>query len=382
MAELEATIRRQWEMIRALALTDRGLTVRALARQFDVSEKTVTRDLKILVSIFGQIGSRREARGRKRYYYDQHCFTFGLTLNRAELLALYIGQTLMEPLRDAYFWEDVQSAREKIKQILRAETVEYAERVAPFFYRFEPTEHRYSKRARKYVDAILRALECNSVIEISYRSLSSQRVKTYQVCPYNIVSWRSSAYLLGLCCKDKKIKLWKVDRFYNAKIVPKKTFRRPNFDVEQYLQSVVSPYVPGVAPYNAKIRFTGYAARNVLEERLKSIVKVKRLKKEDAIIATMNVQGGKSFVRWILGFGVHAQIMEPPELVKEYNDELKEIRKLYQPTKKQTSDATEGNAEELEECEAFVDAKSRATQLARHYPRKKKRGASRRAESN
>lgn len=357
MAELDATIRRQWDIIRALALTNRGLSIQDLSDRFNVSIKTIQRDLQTLTMVFGELSFRRQARGKKLYYYDQHHFSFGLTLNRAELLALYIVQTLMEPLRDAYFWKDVQTAREKIKQILRAETVEYAERVAPFFYRFEPTEHRHSQDARKYVDVILHALEYNAVIEISYRSLKSTRVKTYEVCPYNIVSWRFSAYLLGLCCKDKKIKLWKVDRFYDAKIVPGRFFKRPSFDVDEYLKNVVTPYIPGVAPIQATIRFTGYAAKIVMEERLKSIVDAKQEPNSEAIVVTLNVQSGKSFIRWLLSFGVHAQILDPPELILEYKQELQEIQNLYvdklkgktkrgrKPSPKQTN----------EPCETFID---------------------------
>ena len=108
-------LKRQWDIMHLLAMTRPGFTLEELATKFGVSEKTIKRDLKTLEYVFGTLKSRNEAHGRKRYCFDKTPFTFGLTLDRDELLAIYVGQELMTPLRGTYFWEGLQKSREKIK---------------------------------------------------------------------------------------------------------------------------------------------------------------------------------------------------------------------------------------------------------------------------
>lgn len=321
-------LKRQWDMLQTLTTSPAGMTLEELAAKFDVSEKTIKRDLKSLEYAFGQMKSKNEAHGRKRYYYDSNPFSFSLSLDRDELLAIYVGQTLMSPLRGTYFWDNLQTSREKIKSILREETVAYAERVAPFFHRFEPMEMHYSDQMRKLIDQALISMVDSCALRIKYRSIKARRTKTYEIFPYNFVYWNSAIYLIGFCCRDRKVKIWKVDRLFDAQSIPKKKFSRVNFDVNKFLENATSPYVGETPIKRVTIRFTGYAARIVEEEKLRSI---KRMTHEPsgAVTVEMDTETGKSFTRWILGFGRHAEILAPSQLREEFYEELESVRKLY-----------------------------------------------------
>ena len=219
MAEIDVVLQRQWDMLKALARTESGHTLFELSKQFGVSEKTIKRDVKSIEAVFGKLKTRNEAHGRKRYLYDRNPFTFGLALDRNELLAIYIGQTLMTPLKGTFLWEGIQSGREKIKQILREDAVKYAERVAPFFYRMDPTERKIDRRRGRMIDEAFKSMEDSRALQISYRSLRSKRVKVYEIHPYNFVYWRNSVYLVGFCCRDKKIKIWGLIRYVFAESI-------------------------------------------------------------------------------------------------------------------------------------------------------------------
>lgn len=321
-------LKRQWDMLQNLTSIAEGLTLEELAKKFEVSEKTVKRDLKSLEYAFGPLKTKNEAHGRKRYFYDRNPFMFGLSLDRDELLAIYVGQTLMTPLRGTYFWDNLQTSREKIKKILREDVVKYAERVAPFFYRFEPTEMHYSDQMRKLIDQALMSMVNGCALRIKYRSIKARRAKTYDVNPYNFLYWNSSIYLIGYCCRDNKIKIWKVDRLFDAQTLPKRKFKRMDFDVNKYLANVVAPYVGETPVSHVTIRFTGYAARIVKEEKLRSICKLTN-EPSGAVVVEMDTETGKSFTRWILGFGRHAEILAPSELRQEFLGELDAVRELY-----------------------------------------------------
>lgn len=321
-------LKRQWDMMHLLAMTRPGYTLEELATKFVVSEKTIKRDLKTLEYVFGPLRSKNEAHGRKRYCFDKTPFTFGLTLDRDELLAIYVGQELMTPLRGTYFWDDLQRSREKIKGILREETVKYAERVAPFFRRFEPVELQYNDQMRKLIDQTLISMVDSCALRIRYRSIKARRSKTYDIYPYNFVYWNTSIYLIGYCCRDHKIKIWKVDRLYDAKTLPKHKFSRMDFDVDKFLSNAVAPYVGETPVEIVTIRFTGYAARIITEEKLRSIQDIKH-EPSGAVVVQVKTETGKSFTRWILGYGRHAEILAPNSLRQKFLAELNSVQDLY-----------------------------------------------------
>ncbi|MGI6402554.1 MAG: helix-turn-helix transcriptional regulator [Thermoguttaceae bacterium] len=321
-------LKRQWDILQALTTSPKGLTLEEMAALFDVSCKTIKRDLKTLEYAFGEFRTKNEAHGRKRYFYDGNPFSFSLSLDRDELLSIYVGQTLMTSLRGTFFWDGLQSSREKIKQILREETVQYAERVAPFFYRFEPTEMHYSEQMRRLVDQALISMVDSCALRIKYRSVRARRSKTYDVYPYNFIYWNSSIYLIGYCCRDRKIKTWKVDRLYDAKSLPQRKFSRENFDVDKYLSNSVAPFVGATPVTRVTVRFTRYAARVVEEQKLRSVVKLTK-EPSGAIVVEMDTETGESFTRWVLGFGRHAEILAPEKIREEFLNELKSVVAHY-----------------------------------------------------
>ena len=322
MAEIDVVLQRQWDLLEELTQTKDGLTLNELADRFGVSEKTIKRDVRSLERVFGKLKTNNEAHGRKRYLYDRSPFSSGLNLDRNELLSLYVGQKLMTPLRGTFFWEGVKTGAEKIKKILRPETIKYADRVAPFFYRFEPTEQRYTLRLRNVIDEAFHAMEESRPLEIRYRSLRARRIKRYEIHPYNFV------YLVGFCCRDAKFKIWKVDRLYDAKVVPNKRFRKMEFDVDRYLSNVVEPFVGDTPVVKATVLFTGYAARIVQEEKLKSVSKTHVVR--NGVVVEMETEIGKTFIRWLLGFGCHAQVLAPESLRSKVLAEVNKIASLYE----------------------------------------------------
>jgi len=329
MSEIEVVLERQWRMLQDLSNTRQGLSLQDLAKRHRVSEKTIKRDIKSIELVFGKLTASREQHGRKRYLFDRQCFSFTSALDRDELLALYIGQTLMEPLKGTPFWENITSGREKIAKTLRSETVAYAERIAPFFYRFEPTERNFDERKRQMFKTILNALDESNVLRFRYRSLTSNRAKTYDVCPYSFVYWQTSVYLVGYCCLDKKIKIWKVDRLIDAQMVENKKFRRPeDFNVDEYLANVVAPYVGNAPVVLATLRFTGYAARLIQEERPRNVVSSRELT-DGSVVMELETEGGDAFIRWLLGYGSNAEIISPPRLRSAFLNELASIHENY-----------------------------------------------------
>ena len=89
---------RQWALLRTLCGRHQGVTVREMAEETGVNEKTIRRDLEA----FEQAGFPLEetvcARGLKKWRIDPKKNHPGLSFAFDEAIALYLARRLLEPL--------------------------------------------------------------------------------------------------------------------------------------------------------------------------------------------------------------------------------------------------------------------------------------------
>ena len=318
---------RQWNILRLLAIDSRGWTLSELANKFKISTKTAKRDILLLEKVFGELHSTNERHGRKRYYVNRMILSFNLSLDKNELLALYIGQKLMTPFKGTCFWKGIQSGGEKIKKALSHQTVNYAERVAPCFHQFEYAENHYSGKG-DLINTLLEAMEHFLTVKITYRSLASDKSKTYEIHPYNFLYYGGALYIVGFSCKDQDIRFWKTDRLEKIQETTTKFVPPVDFDIDKYMANAIVPFVSQQGTIKAIIRFKGSMARFIQEQKLKTVKKIIK-EKSGAVKVIMEVEKGIPFIRWILSFGKNAEILEPIDLQNALVDELNEISAQY-----------------------------------------------------
>ncbi len=337
-----SSVARQWKLLQSLAAERNGATLQELAKRFEVSEKTIRRDLTTLGEIFNGFKTVEEGRGRKRYFFKGNGISFGLGLNYDELLALYVGQTLAAPLCGAIFGDEALNALKKIKKALPKERVEYVERVAPLVVRLEASRPIYPEVASSVVGAALTALGESRKLRVRYRSLKSKTPKTYTAHPYNFVYFRGALYLVGYSCKDKEVRFWKFSRMLDAEATFEKFARPGNFDVDAYLASAFTPYVGETETTRVKMRFFGSSARIVREERLNGCVATTP-EDDETTLVELETEYGTAFARWALGYGAGAETLEPPEARAAVLAELEKVARRYGATLRPLDDAEEIN---------------------------------------
>lgn len=331
MSEFEMVLKRQWEMLRDLTTTETGLTLTDMAKKFGVSEKTIKRDLLSLRAVFGKWKSVNEAHGRKRYRYDTQSLTFDEILGYDELFALSLCKTFFNALKGTKVGTDGFNAIEKIGKTLRPKTKELAERFAPVCRRLGP----YEDRLLKVIDAIYTAMRNNYVLTIKYRSLSSKEYKTYEICPYKFHYQNNSVYLVGLCCSDRKVKFWKINRLHDAEILASRKFRIPEkFDTGDYLTNGFTLYAKSDDAESTLVtlRLTGYAARLFEEDKPCKILKLTR-QKAGAIIVELETEVNETFYNAILNYGENAEILAPESMRRHMTEKLDQMRASYLSSK-------------------------------------------------
>ena len=104
MAE-QAALRRQWLLLKTLSARRHGVTLKDLAAEMQVSEKTIRRDLETFMAAGFPITETLGEFGRKQWHLDTDKFQPDMAFTFDEALAFYLGRHLLEPLAGTPIWE-------------------------------------------------------------------------------------------------------------------------------------------------------------------------------------------------------------------------------------------------------------------------------------
>ena len=105
-----APLVRQWILLRRLSSHRLGLTVREMADELHVNQKTIRRDLETFQQAGFPLEEIPQDHGRKAWRLAPDRNPPGLNFAYDEALALYLGRRFLEPLAGTPFWTASQPA--------------------------------------------------------------------------------------------------------------------------------------------------------------------------------------------------------------------------------------------------------------------------------
>ena len=77
-----------------------------------------------------------------------------------------------------------------------------------------------------------------------------------------------------------------------------------------------------------RVRFSPYQSRWIRERRYHPSQQIEELA-DGALILTLRVAGIQEIKRWILGYGAHAEVLEPASLRAAIVEEAKKVAEIY-----------------------------------------------------
>jgi proteasome accessory factor B len=314
-------------LLRTLSARHYGATVKEMAREMGVSEKTIRRDLETFLMAGFPLEELVCQRGLKKWRIDPAKTQPGLTFAFDEAISLYLSRRLMEPLAGTPFWDAAQRAFKKVRASLGAEALKYIERFAGMFCQTMVGTSDYSKKA-EIIDELMVGIEDRKAVFLTYQSLQATEPVTYDIYPLGLVYHRGSLYLVGRAPEHEEIRHWKVNRIEDAEVT-EFPFRRPEgFDLREHLAKSFGVYRgDGQGEVHVKVRFAPAVARYVSEARWHPSQKLSP-QKDGSLIAEFDLGDTEEIKRWILSFGRHAEVVEPEGLRGEIKDELRAILDL------------------------------------------------------
>ncbi len=324
---------RHWCMLQTLQRRGVGLTLRELADEYGISERTVQRDFECLQEVGFPIEFEEDDFG-KRYWRlpEGYIRTAPLILTITEAVSLYLAEHLLAPLAGTQFAAGLRSLLDKIRSQIPARALEYFRELDETLYvrRIGLTD--YTAHAGT-IETLTTAARTARTVALSYESLWRGEQYQTQFDPYGLVYFDGDLFAVGHSHRADAVRVLKISRIGDAALT-EATFQRPKrFNLGDYFQNTFGIVQADARPVKIEVHFHGPAAALVEERIWHESQKLEWLPPEpslfapapstsDALRAVFRLSNTVEFKRWLKGFGAMAEVIKPAWLRAELRAEL------------------------------------------------------------
>ena len=171
--------------------------------------------------------------------------------------------------------------------------------------------------AEKAIEPLRKAVKARRSVAFRYQSLTHLKVgggrpRWRRVDPYQIFQRDGAWYLVGQCHEHGEPRVFRLDRMNGVKLLDE-SFRRPaDFDLERFLESAWS-LAPGREDFEIVLHFDSGLGPLLLNARHHPGEKVRKLQ-EGTVEYRVKLSSVDEIARWIVTFGGRARVIDPPEL--------------------------------------------------------------------
>jgi len=306
-----------------LLMNDRPVNCQQLSREFEVSYKTIQRDLDFMRDRLNLPIEYNATKYTFRYTEPVEAFPL-LQVSEGEILALFVAQKVLAQYRGTPFEKTLSSAFQKLTGALKEEvSFNLGEWGADYSFRVTGASAADVEIFRLLAKAIVQRQE----VVFSYRSLKAARPETRNVRPYHLANVDNAWYLLAHDPLRGQLRTFALARIRAPRLTGK-TFDRPrNFSAEKELKSGFGVF-GGSGKHRVILRFDPFAARLVRERDWHPSQKF-RERKGGEIELELTLGALEEIERWILSWGEHARVIEPKILVHSVHQRIRNNLKQY-----------------------------------------------------
>jgi len=300
---------------------------RKLAREMEISSKTVMRDIDFMRD---RLGLPIE--------YDQLHFGFVYTepvthfpsveVSEGELVALLVARKALEQYRGSPYERPLEIAFDKICKGLQ-------DRID---FRWEAVEGSISFKGigvgrsdLELFENLSRAVLRSHEVLFEYRKLTGSGWETRRVQPYHLGCIDNQWYLFGHDLARKQIRTFALPRMRKLQVSGTRFKRPADFSITTHLGGSLGVFT-GREKHRIRIEFDAWAARLVMERSWHGSQKIRQLPGE-RIELTLQLDGLEEIERWLLSWGAHARVLAPPALVRRIQSAAKEMAARYEKVK-------------------------------------------------
>lgn len=213
----------------------RLVTATALSQKFNISIRTVYRDIKALE----QAGIPICVDEGKGYTLMEGYTLPPLMLTETEANALITAEQLVMRNKDASFVKNYLDAVTKIKALLRHNTKNKAELLSE---RIVFRQNTAGASTSNYLSLLQLAITNLTVLKISYESLENNQVTLRTIEPFALYSTQENWILIAFCQLRKEMRSFRLDRIRKLEATTGKFAPQP-FTLAEYFEICRKKYL-------------------------------------------------------------------------------------------------------------------------------------------
>jgi proteasome accessory factor B len=302
---------RQW---RLLQLIDRpqGITVDDAARELAVTIRTIWRDLLVLQDAGFPLTTDRAADGNRSVWRVTENFkrALPLKLTLGELVALLMSRDLLTPLGVSVLGPEVASAFDKIQSALSRDALKLIEQMRDRLG-VRAAGAKLQAPAAEHLPMIHNALAEHRTLRTRYYSASRDREDVREIDPYHLTLHNGGLYVVGHCHLRDAVRIFAVERMRTLELTRGRFEVPASFDAEKYLAGAWGILRGDLV--TVRVVFARGLARYIRERVWHPGQKLRDLP-DGRVEMTVHVADTLEVRRWILGFGVGAEVVAPEGL--------------------------------------------------------------------
>tara|TARA_R110002073_G_scaffold53840_4_gene138848 strand:+ start:56730 stop:57419 length:690 start_codon:yes stop_codon:yes gene_type:complete len=215
--------------ILTLLKSKRVITSTELADKYDVSVRTIYRDIRKLEEA-GVPVITIEGRG---YSLMDGYSVAPVQFTEKQANALITAQHLVNQTKDASFVEDFNDALTKIKSVFRSSIQEKSELLNNKILVFN---NQYEKISSNALSEIQLAITNFNFVEINYRKANDPNISFRKIEPCAMYSTEHKWILIAWCHLRNEYRAFRIDRIQHFKILPDH-FEDRKFNLQDYFAS-------------------------------------------------------------------------------------------------------------------------------------------------
>ncbi|MEH6535619.1 MAG: YafY family protein [Psychroserpens sp.] len=215
--------------ILTLLRSKRLLTASELADKFDVSMRTIYRDIRKLEEA-GIPVMTIEGKG----YSLMEGYTMApVQFTEKQANALITAQHLVNQTNDLSFATDFKDAMTKIKSVFKTSVQEKSELLSSKIHVFDSNYENISSNALSEIQI---AITNFNYVEINYQKANDPNISFRKIEPYAFYATHHKWILIAWCHLRNDYRAFRIDRVQNFKIL-NDTFEDRKFNLQTYFQS-------------------------------------------------------------------------------------------------------------------------------------------------
>lgn len=299
------------------------MTTRELAKDLEVTERTIHRDMEALSAAGIPVLAERGKFGGWRLLEKYRTNLTGLKADEIKTLLL---SPSFQHLVDLGFSEDWKEARQKLLAAIPAPLKDDVKDISNRIH-IDTSTWRQTPREMKSFGIIQQAVWEEKKLQIQYEKADKQTSDRI-VEPLGLVAKGNTWYLIA--AYDEKIKNYRVSRIVDAELINEKFSRPSDFDLADYWQESKQTFISSLPKFVVEVEMSPSIIQRIkFTGRFVQVINMDNPKVNGWFAASLCFDTEQEAREYILGFGDQIKIVSPVSLRKSVRGMAEGVVNLY-----------------------------------------------------